>query len=118
MYTENESIAIIALMQLSYTTKQRREVFNKPKNIFQTETLNRIFLINKFPSEEVKRDLGYILNLSYKTVQIWFQNKRQRCKVELGNRQIKEERGILISHGDIVKVAVEVYEDIVDGRIV
>lgn len=106
--TEREAIALIGLLKLNH---RNTTILSKPKNIFQIELLSRVFNITKFPSEEVKRDLSIILSLSYKSIQIWFQNKRQRSKIE-GKISARTERGEFISHNHLILIAIDVYLDI------
>ncbi|KAL0080893.1 hypothetical protein J3Q64DRAFT_1607791, partial [Phycomyces blakesleeanus] len=46
----------------------------------QLAVLNRVFSQTYFPSTELRIDLGKQLNMSPRTVQIWFQNKRQALR--------------------------------------
>ncbi|KAG1466789.1 hypothetical protein G6F56_004621 [Rhizopus delemar] len=46
----------------------------------QLTVLNRVFSQTYFPSTEVRRSLGKQLGMSPRTVQIWFQNKRQALR--------------------------------------
>ncbi|KAG0763165.1 hypothetical protein G6F57_006576 [Rhizopus arrhizus] len=46
----------------------------------QLQILNRVFSQTYFPSTELRRALGKELGMSPRTVQIWFQNKRQALR--------------------------------------
>ncbi|KAG2205564.1 uncharacterized protein EV154DRAFT_533011 [Mucor mucedo] len=46
----------------------------------QLVVLNRIFAQTYFPSTEIRIELGKQLGMSPRTVQIWFQNKRQALR--------------------------------------
>ncbi|KAI9256680.1 hypothetical protein BY458DRAFT_519238 [Sporodiniella umbellata] len=46
----------------------------------QLAVLNRVFSRTYFPSTELRRSLGKQLGMSPRTVQIWFQNKRQALR--------------------------------------
>lgn len=46
----------------------------------QLTVLNRVFQSTFFPSTELRIELGKQLSMSPRTVQIWFQNKRQSTK--------------------------------------
>lgn len=46
----------------------------------QLMVLNRIFSQTYFPSTEIRIELGKQLGMSPRTVQIWFQNKRQALR--------------------------------------
>ena len=46
----------------------------------QLSVLNRVFEQTFFPSTELRMELGKQLGMSPRTVQIWFQNKRQAAR--------------------------------------
>lgn len=46
----------------------------------QNELLMRFFLIDPFPPTEIREDLARNLKIKPRTVQIWFQNQRQKAK--------------------------------------
>lgn len=46
----------------------------------QSQTLMKYFEINQFPSTEVREELSRMLGMKPRTVQIWFQNQRQKAK--------------------------------------
>jgi hypothetical protein len=52
----------------------------KRANAYQLDVLNRVFEKTFFPSTEVRAELGKQLGMSPRTVQIWFQNKRQSIR--------------------------------------
>jgi len=56
----------------------------KPKRTrttpYQRQTLNDVFSNTSYPSLELRTALGMQLNMSTRSVQIWFQNKRQHCR--------------------------------------
>ncbi|ORX93235.1 Homeodomain-like protein, partial [Basidiobolus meristosporus CBS 931.73] len=57
----------------------------KPKrkraNATQLKVLNQLFQQTFFPSTELRIQLGKQLGMSPRTVQIWFQNKRQAWRI-------------------------------------
>ena len=57
---------------------QRRNV--KRANVYQLDVLNQVFEQTFFPSTELRAELGKQLGMSPRTVQIWFQNKRQSIR--------------------------------------
>jgi LIM homeobox transcription factor 1 len=59
-------------------TFQRRKRFTAE----QTEFLQTIFQRNPMPDSQTRRWMAEQLNVSPKTVQIWFQNKRAKQKKE------------------------------------
>ncbi|KAI9313249.1 Homeodomain-like protein, partial [Dichotomocladium elegans] len=48
----------------------------------QLLVLNRVFNQTSFPSTELRAQLGEQLSMSPRTVQIWFQNKRQALRTQ------------------------------------
>ncbi|RVD92034.1 zinc finger domain-containing protein [Tubulinosema ratisbonensis] len=46
----------------------------------QNELLMRFFMIDPFPPTEIREDLARNLRIKPRTVQIWFQNQRQKAK--------------------------------------
>lgn len=55
--------------------------WNIPKHALQT--LEQIFLQDKFPSVETRKTLATDLKVTPRQVQVWFQNKRQRSQKPL-----------------------------------
>ncbi|CAO3686189.1 unnamed protein product [Rhizopus stolonifer] len=58
-------------------------------NSEQLQVLNRVFDRTFFPSTQVRAELGRQLNMSPRTVQIWFQNRRQAMRTKERQRLIK-----------------------------
>ncbi|KAI8098962.1 uncharacterized protein BX664DRAFT_320033 [Halteromyces radiatus] len=56
---------------------KRRRASNK-----QLQVLNRVFEHTFFPSTQLRTQLGRQLNMSPRTVQIWFQNRRQAIRTK------------------------------------
>ncbi|KAI8971747.1 Homeodomain-like protein, partial [Mycotypha africana] len=56
----------------------------------QLHVLNSVFVRTHFPSTELRMKIGKQLGMSPRTVQIWFQNKRQsrRTKEKSSNNQL------------------------------
>jgi hypothetical protein len=52
----------------------------KRVNTMQLQILNEQFKKNPFPSIEQRSKLSEMLNISAKSIQIWFQNKRQTIR--------------------------------------
>ncbi|OAG31181.1 hypothetical protein NEDG_01594 [Nematocida displodere] len=55
----------------------------------QSETLKRYFKVNSFPSAEDRAAISGTLGMKPRTVQVWFQNQRQKMK-----QMIQEEEKI------------------------
>jgi len=58
-------------------TPAKRQRVEKAK----TSVLNQVFKVERMPSQCAKQRLAAALGMSYKQIQIWFQNKRARCKL-------------------------------------
>lgn len=56
------------------------KVKRKRATPFQVSVLNRVFNQTSFPSTELRLELSKQLGMSPRTVQIWFQNKRQSIR--------------------------------------
>ncbi|KAI8883048.1 homeobox-domain-containing protein [Backusella circina FSU 941] len=70
----------------------------------QLSILNRVFQQTYFPSTELRIELGKQLGMSPRTVQIWFQNKRQsiRTRERLMNRQQKKRSALHFQPNGII----------------
>lgn len=58
-------------------------------NAKQLEVLNRVFDRTFFPSTQMRAELGRQLSMSPRTVQIWFQNRRQAMRTRERQRLIR-----------------------------
>lgn len=58
-------------------------------NAKQLEVLNRVFDRTFFPSTQMRAELGRQLGMSPRTVQIWFQNRRQAMRTRERQRLIR-----------------------------
>lgn len=58
-------------------------------NAKQLEVLNRVFDRTFFPSTQMRSELGRQLGMSPRTVQIWFQNRRQAMRTRERQRLIR-----------------------------
>jgi hypothetical protein len=66
----------------------------------QLAVLNRVFQQTYFPSTELRIDLGKQLGMSPRTVQIWFQNKRQSIRMKkVGSQQNQNTASYYYPHG-------------------
>ncbi|KAJ2886297.1 hypothetical protein IWW38_005244, partial [Coemansia aciculifera] len=57
----------------------------KRANAQQLEVLNKVFASTSFPSTEVRNRLARELGMTPRTVQIWFQNRRQASRQRDGH---------------------------------
>jgi hypothetical protein len=62
----------------SHTKAKRKRL-----NLEQIRVLNWVFSKTAFPSTELRKILGKTLCLSSRTIQIWFQNKRQSHRLKI-----------------------------------
>lgn len=78
---KNEIDAAIGLLKISSLKRRRLGIGVKVKktNLQQT-VLKTVFEITVFPSTETRNELALLLGISKRSVQVWFQNKRQISK--------------------------------------
>jgi hypothetical protein len=76
----NEINAALGLLMLSRTGRKRHAEpgTRTSKTLFQKMVLEKVFAISPHPSAATKLDLSLMLNLPLKTIQIWFQNERNK----------------------------------------
>lgn len=77
--------SIVGMLKLKYDHNYSNISDKTRKTELQTNVLTKIFLISNFPSSETREEIAILLGLSLRSVQIWFQNRRQASR-----RQIKE----------------------------
>lgn len=78
-FKKNEVTAIFGLMKLNdpqYITNSTKY----HKSDLQTRFLEEIYKVTNFPSTESRIDIAYLLSMPHRSVQVWFQNKRQRTR--------------------------------------
>ncbi|KAI5171493.1 hypothetical protein NEFER03_0815 [Nematocida sp. LUAm3] len=67
----------------------------------QSESLKKYFKINPFPSAETRAAISVSLEMKPRTVQIWFQNQRQKMKYILQEEEkIKGLRNKFVYNGE------------------
>lgn len=78
----NTTTAPSGASKINYNHRERSHLKAKRKRASpnQLVVLNRIFSQTYFPSTEIRIELGKQLCMSPRTVQIWFQNKRQALR--------------------------------------
>ncbi|WUR03796.1 homeobox domain-containing protein 14 [Vairimorpha necatrix] len=81
-----QELIVQAALGLIKIKKSGREedldLMRNKKTLFQNTVLKEVFKLNKYPSTQTKIDLGILLDLSIRTIQIWFQNERRNKKSE------------------------------------
>ena len=65
---------------LRASRRSRAKTKRKRASPSQLAVLNRVFNQTYFPSTELRNELGKQLDMNPRTVQIWFQNKRQALR--------------------------------------
>jgi hypothetical protein len=83
---EMQALLGLLLMFNSGRCQAGRESRQK-KTKFQKQVLQGIFQIKPYPTSQNRVDIGILLNLSPRTVGVWFQNKRHVCR---GKRKVFE----------------------------
>ncbi|KAF5141457.1 homeobox domain-containing protein [Vairimorpha ceranae] len=75
--------AALGIIKLNKSGREEDVDFMRnKKTIFQNTILKEVFKLTKYPSTQTKTDLGILLDLSVRTIQIWFQNERRNKKHE------------------------------------
>ncbi|KAF9762294.1 Homeobox protein HD-11 [Nosema granulosis] len=86
--------AALGLLKLNrykrYDTRYGRQI---RKTRLQTNVLNAVFDITKFPSTSTIVDLALLINIHPKSIQKWFQNTRQTSKKK-GRMEDEEEASL------------------------
>ena len=82
--------AAIGLLKFSYMKRRKMYYGEKiKKNKFQQDVLNSIYEVSSFPSTETRCEIALLLGIPQRSVQVWFQNKRQLTKKRDGFKQAK-----------------------------
>ncbi|KAI7885073.1 homeobox-domain-containing protein [Lichtheimia hyalospora FSU 10163] len=75
--------------QVSTSKQQPVKAKRRRANAKQLEVLNRVFERTVFPSTQLRAELGRQLGMSPRTVQIWFQNRRQAIRTRERQRLLR-----------------------------
>lgn len=73
-------IAYAVLLELNYKFNYKKNNLRYLKTEFETNVLKRIFKINSYPSRKSKNEIGCFLQMPYRSVEIFFQNRRSKYK--------------------------------------
>lgn len=117
--TKNEIDALLGLFCLKndrMIKKQVREEGYKYKSKLQIQLLERVFQITKYPSTNTRTDLAILLEISPRSVQIWFQNTRQIKKENSGgstdnngsDKDSYQNITLDVNSGDLLKMYFEI----------
>ncbi|KAI9255228.1 hypothetical protein BDA99DRAFT_574192 [Phascolomyces articulosus] len=74
---------------LSSFENNKKKIKRKRATAKQVQVLNQVFEQTLFPSTQLRMQLGKELGMSPRTVQIWFQNRRQAIRMREQRRSIK-----------------------------
>ncbi|EEQ82976.1 hypothetical protein NCER_100241 [Vairimorpha ceranae BRL01] len=75
---EHEADAIIGLVKLQRTNiRYKNNIMYNELTSLQNNVLYSVFRKSIFPSLKNKRDLGYLLGMSFECVEIWFRKFRK-----------------------------------------
>ncbi|CDH58597.1 predicted protein [Lichtheimia corymbifera JMRC:FSU:9682] len=77
---ENKMTTTAITTTTKTTRRSRAKTKRKRASPSQLAVLNQVFNQTYFPSTELRNELGKQLGMNPRTVQIWFQNKRQALR--------------------------------------
>lgn len=100
---EIKAESILGLLKMKRTVSNRlsRSKNYKYKSQYQLRVLYRVYNVTPYPSSETRNDLGILLNMHPRSVQIWFQNTRQNSKDGSGSIEFKQSGGQKSKEKDI-----------------
>lgn len=76
--------AALGLIKLNRVGREDDYDFIRNKKTdFQNTVLKEVFKLTMYPSAQTKNDISILLDLSVRTIQIWFQNERRIRKNEV-----------------------------------
>ncbi|WUR03919.1 homeobox domain-containing protein 15 [Vairimorpha necatrix] len=94
---EDEADAIIGLVKIHRHTSRHMYTRHSKLSLLQKNVLYSVFTVSFFPSVKNKKDLGYLLGMSFESVDIWF--KKMRKCVKSSSLEIKK-----ISSSEILSI--------------
>lgn len=72
--------SLVGILKLRYENENLFSNDKIRKTDLQTSALIELFKISNFPSTETREEIAILLGLPQRSVQIWFQNRRQQYK--------------------------------------
>ncbi|KAM0686706.1 hypothetical protein COBT_002067 [Conglomerata obtusa] len=89
---ENEADAILGLLSLKYDGNigKKRDANYKYKTDFQLKMLKEVYKITQYPSTDTRTNIGILLDMQPRSIQIWFQNMRQTQKDDCSKENSSE----------------------------
>lgn len=73
-------VAYAVLLELSYKFNYNKIKIRYFKTKFELNVLNRIFKLNGYPSRKTKYEICCFLHMPYRSVEVFFQNRRAILK--------------------------------------
>lgn len=73
-----EAAAVCGLLKFAEGRKKRQLLGEKvKKSQLQQTVLKKVYEITNFPSTETRNDLSILIGIPQRSIQVWFQNRRQ-----------------------------------------
>ncbi|EPR79657.1 Homeobox domain containing protein [Spraguea lophii 42_110] len=73
--------AAVGLLKLDYIYRMKSIYGLKTKKtMLQQEVLKEVYKLTSFPSTETRIEMALLLGVTQRSIQVWFQNKRQMAK--------------------------------------
>ncbi|EOB12095.1 Homeobox protein HD-4 [Nosema bombycis CQ1] len=90
---EREADCVIGLVKFKriYKSKTLYNKMYKYKTPFQLRVLWAVFEITSYPSSSSRESIAILLNISIRSVQIWFQNARQSRRIGKNNHVARKD---------------------------
>lgn len=73
----------------------------------QSAVLKKYFRLNMFPSTEVREELAKMLEMRPRTVQVWFQNQRQKFR----NQKVYGDGLDILAEAALIVIEREAYQN-------
>lgn len=96
--------SIIGMLRLKNTTKKEFSNDKIRKTTLQKKVFQEVFEVTDFPSTNAREELPLLLRLPHRSIQVWFQNKRQKSRKnneEKDNREMEYDQVNLLDTYDI-----------------
>lgn len=93
-----EADAICGLLKFTGMRRKRNFVGEKiKKSQLQQNVLKKVYDITNFPSTETRNELALLLSIPQRSVQVWFQNRRQICRKKDRERPGSSSEKVLVN---------------------
>lgn len=77
---ESFADSLVGILKLRYENEEMFSNDKIRKTELQTLVLTKLFDVSNFPSTETREEVAILLGLPQRSVQIWFQNRRQQFR--------------------------------------